>query len=283
VRCGNPGSVTRRERRGDLSLVRNGGSDPPDRPRCDRLQRGRRISVRRDLSSLASVPPGDDITKPTILYHRVIHCITQPIRDGLSGDPRQTNHPESPSTPEASPQMHQLQNLPTRSSSRAAQIADLYAEHELGVRRIVSRAVNRSTMFVEDACQYAWTQLLTHTYIDPTVPSTRSWVIHVAIHAVYRQCAITARETHHAPGDQDLPVEADLPLDERVLELVSAEQLLQGLTARERRFVGLQAAGLHYDEIASLEGVSLRTVERQLMRGKRKLRDAIPEIDDGAR
>jgi RNA polymerase sigma factor (sigma-70 family) len=179
--------------------------------------------------------------------------------------------------------MHQLQNLPAGPNGRTAQIADLYAEHELAVRRIVSRAVDRSTMFVEDACQFAWTQLLTHTYIDPTGPSTRSWVIHVAIHAVYRQCAVAAREIPDAPGDQDLPVEAALPLDERVLEHVSAEQLLQGLTARERRFVGLQAAGLHYDEIASIEGVSLRTVERQLMRGKRKLREATPEIDDGAR
>jgi len=47
---------------------------------------------------------------------------------------------------------------------------------------------------------------------------------------------------------------------------------LDALTIRERRFVALQAAGLSYVEIAARLGVSTRTAERQILRGRRKLR-----------
>ena len=47
---------------------------------------------------------------------------------------------------------------------------------------------------------------------------------------------------------------------------------LDTLTARERRYLALQAIGLNYSEIAVRESASQRTVERQLMRAKRKLR-----------
>lgn len=46
------------------------------------------------------------------------------------------------------------------------------------------------------------------------------------------------------------------------------------MTARERRIVGLHAAGLSYTEISNVTGYSERTVERQLLRGRRKLRAA---------
>lgn len=48
---------------------------------------------------------------------------------------------------------------------------------------------------------------------------------------------------------------------------------LAALTARERQFLALQALGLSYDAISAELDVTVRTVERQILRGRRKLRD----------
>ena len=49
------------------------------------------------------------------------------------------------------------------------------------------------------------------------------------------------------------------------------QQLLR-LTTRERQFLALQGLGLSYQEIAEREQASLRTVENQILRARRKLR-----------
>lgn len=47
-----------------------------------------------------------------------------------------------------------------------------------------------------------------------------------------------------------------------------------GMAAREWRIVGLHAAGLSYTEVSRATGDSERTVQRQLIRGRHKLRAA---------
>jgi hypothetical protein len=59
------------------------------------------------------------------------------------------------------------------------------------------------------------------------------------------------------------------------LELVEwrdALGTLGSLPERQQRLLWLHAAGLSYAEMARHEGVTLRTVERQLLRGKRAAR-----------
>jgi RNA polymerase sigma factor (sigma-70 family) len=87
-----------------------------------------------------------------------------------------------------------------------------------------------------------------------------------------------ARRTIPLPTGADDDRAAE-PADERArpelqVELLAAREVVAAatLTARERRIVGLNAAGLTYTEVSKVTGNSERTVERQLLRGRRKLR-----------
>ena len=95
----------------------------------------------------------------------------------------------------------------------------------------------------------------------------------------------TSRRRELAAGgwlpDADAPRELPEPSGEVpdpllvALEHEHTDQLrrrLDALTVRERRFVSLQAMELSYVEIAARLGVSTRTAERQILRGRRKLR-----------
>ncbi len=64
---------------------------------------------------------------------------------------------------------------------------------------------------------------------------------------------------------------------ERSLELIAAGEQIRAarLQAREARVLGLRVAGYRRDEIAELTGDSRRTIDRQLGRARRKLRDAL--------
>jgi DNA-binding CsgD family transcriptional regulator len=64
-------------------------------------------------------------------------------------------------------------------------------------------------------------------------------------------------------------------LDARLEFLAAGETIAAaGLSERETRLVGLRASGYSYRESAGLTGQSRRTVERQLVRANRKLRNA---------
>ena len=60
-------------------------------------------------------------------------------------------------------------------------------------------------------------------------------------------------------------------LSERIVEVGERFERAR-LTGRERRLLGLQAAGYSYREISRATGDTVRTVERQLWRARRKLR-----------
>jgi len=56
-----------------------------------------------------------------------------------------------------------------------------------------------------------------------------------------------------------------------VLAREEASQRLAQLTERERVYLALQGLGYTYVEMAQATSASLRTVERQVLRGRRKL------------
>jgi RNA polymerase sigma factor (sigma-70 family) len=169
-------------------------------------------------------------------------------------------------------------------SERTAQLAAFYAENQARLRRLVGRYSHANRHAVEDACQIAWAILVRRADI-PLDGRGFAWLRTVALTTGLRGTAARdipaggflpaargadPRELPEPTADQGDPLEL-------VLASEHHEELhtkLLTLTERERRYLALQAAGLSYREIAAIEtGVSLRTIERQILRGRRKLKE----------
>jgi RNA polymerase sigma factor (sigma-70 family) len=174
---------------------------------------------------------------------------------------------------------HASAQSPTTQPDRYAAVARFYCEHAAELVRLVAQDLG-DRVRAEDGCQAAWTALLS----DAQIPLDRrgiAWLRTVARRAGHR----AARERECPAGPLTGGGEGEWELAEpcgalrgpltRVLDDETREEAwrrLRTLTARERRLVGLQALGLSYGEIAALTGDSLRTVERQVLRARRKLR-----------
>ena len=170
-----------------------------------------------------------------------------------------------------------LPDLPRRAegramSARADEIAALYAQQARLVQRQVARRVNAPTAVIEDACQTAWERLCTHPDVDPGGPGAVRWLVITAMREAWRGAG--GREIPTDPTDLAEPVSDAPSPPERVIASQHYDELrdqLRGLNDRQRQFLALQAAGLTYAEIAQRTGTTLRTVERQILRGRHKL------------
>jgi RNA polymerase sigma factor (sigma-70 family) len=159
-------------------------------------------------------------------------------------------------------------------AATAATTADeIYRARAGQLQRTVAESVNTSAENVEDACSFAWTQLVRRRLegADPY-----GWLVTVAIRQAIKLDRRSRRTDPIPEGDDG---EALGPADPRDLlegreRVIEARDLLRGarLTARQARLLVLQAQGFSYSEIAALTGDSMRTVERQLLRARGRIR-----------
>lgn len=138
----------------------------------------------------------------------------------------------------------------------------LFAEFAPLLRRIIARDVNAPPQLIEDACANAWERLLR---CQPRRP-VYSWLVVTARHEAWR---LAARERRAAEPPAELVAPDVARLAHARLELA---EVAAALRPRERRLLGLQAAGHSYAEIAALTGDTPRTVDRQLRRARERLR-----------
>jgi RNA polymerase sigma factor (sigma-70 family) len=151
-------------------------------------------------------------------------------------------------------------------AGRRERIAVLYGRQARRVQWIVSGRVRAPKAVVEDACQIAWMRLWLHEDVSLEDRVAVSWLVTTAVRVVWRLPG-TGRESELCEPCGDLPDPLDV-----VAERDEARRALEVLTARERQFLALQAAGLSYREVAERLHVTVRTVERQILRGRHKLR-----------
>jgi RNA polymerase sigma factor (sigma-70 family) len=154
-------------------------------------------------------------------------------------------------------------------------IGELYALHARRLERIVRVDVHAPRPVIEDACQFAWGRLITHA--DRVRRETAlPWLVATAVHHAFR---LSRREERDVSLECMLERAAE-PLDQ-LLE-PSADQVFEQrqtladirlLPARQQRLVWLQVLGLSYEEMAAREACTVRTVQRQLLRGKRAMRE----------
>jgi RNA polymerase sigma factor (sigma-70 family) len=152
-------------------------------------------------------------------------------------------------------------------------LADLYAELAPQLERIVSANVRASSTVLEEACQAAWAWLVAAR--DSLTPGTElGWLATSATREALRLVRTQRRELSL---EQEQEEEGELlelvlaPGPERVVEVRERLAEVRRLPLRQQRLVMLQGFGYRYSEISAVTGDSCRTIDRQLIRARRKL------------
>ncbi len=155
-------------------------------------------------------------------------------------------------------------------------LGELYAELARRLEQIVRREVRAPAPLIEDAWQFAWWRLVVHAHrVDRK--AALSWLAKTAVHEALK---LTRREERDLSLEARLqgPAEAEMssrwPGLDQIAEQRAKLELLGALPLRQRMVLLLQAAGFSYEETAGSLGLFRRTVERQIMRGRQKLRAA---------
>ena len=181
------------------------------------------------------------------------------------------------------------------------EVEALYRSYSAYLARLVRLDTRASQEVIEDACQHAWSSVLAHRErVDERCAF--AWLTSTAMHEAWRLAqrretcswplegagaggwraggegapASATSETGASPTVMAAPARTPLELVEMRDEL----EALGSLPRRQQRLLWLHAAGLTYAEMARHEGVTLRTVERQLLRGKRAAR-ALAGLESG--
>jgi RNA polymerase sigma factor (sigma-70 family) len=159
-------------------------------------------------------------------------------------------------------------------TSGAGDVGELFALHAKRLEQIVRVDVRAPQPLIEDACQFAWSRLVSHAHRiqrETALP----WLVRTASRQAFKLIRREARELSLEHVLEVAPEPLDCLRASAPDELVERRQRLASiclLPQRQQRLVWLQGLGLSYDEMAEREGYTTRTVERQLLRAKRAMR-----------
>jgi RNA polymerase sigma factor (sigma-70 family) len=156
----------------------------------------------------------------------------------------------------------------TVSNAGVGDVGELYVQLAKRLELIVRLDVRAPDVVVEDACQFAWSRLIHHRD-RVRREAVMSWLARTAVHEALK---LLRRDRRNVPLEAAL----DQAAPASPHELVERRERLAGisrLSERQQRVLWMHALGLSYVEIALQEGCTLRTVERQLLRAKQRVRD----------
>jgi RNA polymerase sigma factor (sigma-70 family) len=155
-------------------------------------------------------------------------------------------------------------------------VGELYGLLAARLEQIVRLDVRAPDVVIEDACQFAWSRLLHHRHRVHR-ETVLSWLARTAEHEAFKLLRRDGRELSlEAVAEQAIPRPA-LTSPTTPLELFERRERLAALARlpeRQQRALWLAALGLSYAEIARHERCTTRTVERQLLRARDRVRQA---------
>ena len=158
---------------------------------------------------------------------------------------------------------------------RSDEVAELYGTLSGRLEQIVRMSVRAPEPLIEEACQVAWSRLVDRR--DQVRRETAlAWLATTASREALKLLRRQRRELsleELAERAPETPTRAQATVEELVEQRARLGSI-RALPERQQRLVWLQGLGLSYVEMAGYTGASTRTVERQLLRARRTLRDA---------
>jgi RNA polymerase sigma factor (sigma-70 family) len=159
----------------------------------------------------------------------------------------------------------------TRRPPQRGDEAELFERYWDRLVRIVQGTIGAPRAVAEDACSFAWLQLLR---TQPDRDATFAWLRVVATRESLRLLKAQGR---YVAFDED-PFEATaVHVDESIdlqlaVEVREALEQIACLTAQQVRIFSLHIAGLSYDEICEATGYSWTQVNRHMLRARSRVR-----------
>jgi RNA polymerase sigma factor (sigma-70 family) len=159
-------------------------------------------------------------------------------------------------------------------SAEISDVAELYNRLARRLELIVRLDVRAPDVVIEDACQFAWSRLLHHRH-RVHHETVMSWLARTAVHEALKLLRRDRRELSlQSAADNVSMAQSPAPPPPERVECRERIDGLKSLPERQQRVVWLRAFGLSYAEIAAHEGCTTRTVERQLLRARQRIRQA---------
>lgn len=159
--------------------------------------------------------------------------------------------------------------------SRGDEVA-LYRKLHRELQRAVAGHIGASRELIEDACQFAWLQLLAS---QPERDSIFGWLYVVALHEAYRLSAIERRDARLERLRPEDGTWCDVIVDPRTVEdahnALEALRSLAALPERQRIDLALKVAGHSYEEIrVRTPGRTYTNVNKSLTKARARIRHA---------
>jgi RNA polymerase sigma factor (sigma-70 family) len=146
--------------------------------------------------------------------------------------------------------------------------ADLFRTHHRRLLQLVARDVSARPQVIEDACAFAWLELVAR---QPARTNILGWLRVVARREAIRLARYDRRLAALTPRDHDRRA---AHAHRSRLEAREALGLVAALPPRKRAVLAPQVSGHSYREMAAGLQISERTVERQVLRARAAVRRA---------
>jgi DNA-directed RNA polymerase specialized sigma24 family protein len=153
----------------------------------------------------------------------------------------------------------------------------LYRAHHTRLLRLIAHDVSARPQVIEDACAFAWAELLAR---QPERTSIVGWLRIVASREAIRLAQhdrVTVPMSALDPGRllaSSRPMCCPPADADDHCHALEALAMVAGLPERKRTFLAAKVAGYSYNEIAAQLDVSWLTVNRQLVRARTAVRAA---------